>query len=215
MTNQSTSTLIYFGMWKGKIVACIFNIPNRRMCSRTYASHHVASAALGKRKKTKRASGQRRSFVFSVSLPAARSSGHVARPQLHPARLKHPPGALPRSTAMRDTPTCCCTTNASAIPELAGRAGKARQEGAEKGRGEGALVLSIRRGRAAPKRSAFKPSLVVILPQHLHKLVSQYTKIEFCFSSSSCYVPHSPCLHLRLFGASTGTDLLSVNGQGA
>lgn len=45
MTNQSNSALIYFGMWKGKIVVLIFNIPNRGMHFHTYASHHVASAA--------------------------------------------------------------------------------------------------------------------------------------------------------------------------
>lgn len=44
MTNQSSSTLIYFGMWKGKIVAGIFNIPNRRMQGHAYTSHNGGSA---------------------------------------------------------------------------------------------------------------------------------------------------------------------------
>lgn len=46
MTNQSSSTLIYLGMWKGKIVAGIFNIPNRGRYWHVYTSCHGGSAAL-------------------------------------------------------------------------------------------------------------------------------------------------------------------------
>lgn len=67
MTNQEQSTLIYFGMWKGKIVASIFNIPNRRRHYHMYASRHGGSAAPRRGEKKKWSCVPERSSVFSIS----------------------------------------------------------------------------------------------------------------------------------------------------